>query len=61
MFGPTITINFVKGATAVNGITANDSVSAVAYYTADGQRLAQPQHGLNIVLMSDGTTRKLMR
>ena len=61
VFGPTITINFVKGATAVNGVTANDNVSAVAYYTADGQRLAQPQRGLNIVLMSDGTTRKIMR
>ncbi len=38
--------------------TATSQVEAI--YTLDGKRLQQLQHGLNIVRMSDGTTRKVM-
>lgn len=30
------------------------------YYTPDGMRIDKPQRGLNIVRMSDGTTRKVL-
>ena len=30
------------------------------YYSLDGKRTATPQRGLNIVKMSDGTTRKVI-
>lgn len=32
----------------------------VARYTLDGRKIAAPQHGINIVKMSDGSTRKVM-
>ena len=36
------------------------NITEVARYSADGQRLLQPQSGLNIVKMSDGTVMKVM-
>ena len=42
--------------TAQFGATATE----VARYTADGRQIAAPQRGLNIVRMSDGTTRKVI-
>ena len=35
--------------------------TVVAYYDLRGRRHDTPQPGLNIVLMSDGTTRKVVR
>ena len=44
------------------GIRAVDAAGAVevARYTSDGQRLAAPQRGINIVRMSDGTVKKVI-
>ena len=36
-----------------------DDITVVARYALDGREIAQPQKGLNIVKMSDGTTRKV--
>lgn len=36
-------------------------VTVVACYDINGKRLSQPQKGLNILKMSDGTTRKVVR
>ena len=44
------------GITTVN----NEKAVEVARYSIDGTQLSAPQHGLNIVKMSDGTTRKVM-
>jgi hypothetical protein len=37
------------------------SVTVVACYDLNGKRLSQPQKGLNILKMSDGTTRKVVK
>ena len=45
------------------GIADNATIkeaTAVGYYSVDGRQLAQPQRGLNIVKMSDGSTVKIM-
>lgn len=48
--------------TAVIGINGSDSpITAQKYFSLDGTRLSAPQKGLNIVKMSDGTTRKVMK
>lgn len=41
--------------------TPTTSKKAVAYYTVDGRNTSRPQRGLNIVRMSDGTTKKVIR
>ena len=47
---------------AVNVVKDNMSGSLTKkYYSIDGKRLSQPQKGLNIIKMSDGTTRKVVR
>ena len=59
-----VTVNIAAGgSTAVS--TAVDSVdpagvSVVARYSLDGRLLAAPQKGVNILKMSDGTTRKVV-
>lgn len=47
--------------TGIEGVAANNATATVvARYNANGQMIAAPQKGLNIVKMSDGTTRKVM-
>ena len=47
-----------SGVTDVTGkITDN---TEVARYTIDGQRINAPRHGINIVKMADGSTRKVL-
>ena len=59
--GPTVTVNFVYAdPTAINGVESSAKKAVVARYNANGQRIAEPQHGLNIVKYSDGTTRKVV-
>ena len=59
--GPTVTVNFVyTDPTAINGVESSSKKKVVARYNANGQRIAEPQHGLNIVKYSDGTTRKVV-
>ncbi len=49
---------------AIDGIdeVETDSVNVVPveYYTIDGRRYAQPQRGINLVKMSDGTVKKVI-
>lgn len=47
-----------SGVKAINGADANATV--VARYAADGTQISAPQKGLNILKMSDGTTRKVI-
>ena len=50
------------GAGSTGIITVNNSTNAtvVAHYAADGTKVSAPVKGLNILKMSDGTTRKVM-
>lgn len=46
-----------------NGIIASSTikdVTPIAFYNIDGKAISTPQKGINIVKMSDGTTRKIM-
>ena len=54
------TVNFVYGATGINGIS-NADATVVARYAADGTRLSAPQKGLNIVKLSNGKTVKYIK
>ena len=52
-------------ANAATGISEKVTVkseefAAAQYYTMDGRRTPQLQHGLNIVRMSDGTVKKIL-
>lgn len=55
-----VTVNFVYGATGINGIS-NADATVVARYAADGTRLSAPQKGLNIVKLSNGKTVKYIK
>ena len=50
----------IKAATAGIVSIGKDNGHTVARYSPGGQRLTSPRRGLNIVRMSDGTTRKIM-
>lgn len=49
----------VTAATGIDNVEANDAVE-VARFTADGKRISAPQKGINIIRMSDGSTRKIV-
>ena len=46
--------------TGISSINHNNNVAIEACYAADGTKLSAPQKGINILKMSDGTTRKVM-
>ena len=46
--------------TSINTLKTDDAVFSTATYSVDGRRLTQPQRGLNIIRMSDGTTKKVI-
>ena len=50
-----------KNDTYVVGVDGTLEPTASKYYTLDGKELSAPQKGLNIVKMSDGTTRKVVK
>ena len=61
--GITTTARMKVTVTATDGITStadNSYATETARYATDGTRLAAPKSGVNIVKMSDGTTRKVM-
>ncbi len=59
-YGPKITVNFVySDPTSVNGIKS-DKANPVAYYKPNGQRIDSLQEGLNIVVLSNGKTVKIL-
>ena len=45
---------------AVKSVETDAKAEETERYNVDGQRISSPQKGLNIVKMSDGTTRKIM-
>lgn len=47
-------------ATGIDKTTTSADVKEVSRFSADGQRLAVPVKGLNIVKYSDGTVRKVV-
>ena len=53
--------NIVEGIeNAVKSVETDVQVEETVRYNVSGQRISSPQKGLNIVKMSDGTTRKIM-
>ena len=38
---------------------SDSSPNPINYYNMDGKRIPKPQRGLNIIKMSDGTTKKI--
>ena len=44
----------------IESTTATQQPTVVECYTIDGKRINQPQRGLNIIKMNDGTTRKVV-
>ena len=59
--GPKITVFFTTDpAAGIDGVTTTESNEIVARYTLDGQKLAAPQKGINIVKYADGRTAKVM-
>lgn len=50
-----------NGETAILGVDGTLQPVPSKYYTLDGKQLSAPQKGLNLVKMSDGTTRKVVK
>lgn len=50
----------VGAESGIAGVKTNTNATVVARYAADGTRLQAPQKGINIIKMSDGTTRKVL-
>ncbi len=51
--------NFGDGTTGIDGVVDAEAAKVVAVFSVDGRRLDAPQSGINIVKMSDGTTKKV--
>lgn len=49
-----------NGETAIIGVKGSENAVASKYYNASGALMSAPQKGLNIVKMSDGTSRKVV-
>jgi hypothetical protein len=45
--------------TGISAVSSNNATETVRY-TLDGRQITAPQHGLNIIKMSDGTVRKVV-
>ena len=55
---------FIEEATGIKGITSDNTSSKATIttsYDLNGKQFSQPQKGLNILKMSDGTTRKVVK
>ena len=50
-----------NGETSILGVDGTLQPVPSKYYTLDGKQLSAPQKGLNLVKMSDGTTRKVVK
>lgn len=46
--------------TAIKGVETSENATVVARYAADGSQISAPVKGINILKMSDGTTRKVV-
>ena len=49
-----------NGATVILGLNGSDKPVAMQYYSLDGKKLSAPQKGINVVKMSDGTSKKVL-
>ena len=58
---PSVTVNFVKGAIAINGIKDGENVEVTGIYDATGKQMQTTQKGLNIVKLSNGKTVKIVK
>ena len=47
-------------ATAIKGVETSENATVVARYAADGSEISAPVKGINILKLSDGTTRKVV-
>lgn len=47
--------------TDILSLKTNDNINSVEIYTIDGKRKSQLQRGLNIIRMSNGTTKKVIK
>ena len=45
---------------AITRPTTDETTDIEGYYDLNGRRIATPQHGVNIVKMKNGTTRKII-
>ena len=63
-YGEERTFTTEANPTGIEAVEADESASAevtvVAVYDANARRIAKPQRGLNILRMSDGTSRKIV-
>lgn len=48
------------GATVILGLNGSDKPVAMQYFSLDGKKLSAPQKGINVVKMSDGTSKKVL-
>lgn len=48
------------GATVILGLNGSDKPVAMQYFSLDGKQLSAPQKGINVVKMSDGTSKKVL-
>ena len=46
--------------TAISSVTNEQKVTEVTRYNLQGRRTSMPERGINIIRMSDGTTRKVV-
>ena len=51
---------FYSGESSVHTVKADTKAKEVARFNLNGQRLREPQEGINIVLMDDGTAQKIL-
>lgn len=49
-----------NGETAILGVDASGKVYEKQFYSLDGKQLSAPQKGINVVKMSDGTSKKVL-
>lgn len=49
-----------NGETAILGVDASGKAYEKQYYSLDGKKLSAPQKGINVVKMSDGTSKKVL-
>lgn len=48
------------GNTVILGLNGSDKPVAMQYFSLDGKKLSTPQKGINVVKMSDGTSKKVL-
>lgn len=49
-----------NGETIILGVDGSQKPVAMQYYSLDGKKLSAPQKGINVVKMSDGTSKKVL-